>query len=711
MTQVPRVTPFYLLRSDFVMSTKFKETYRGYLVDHHSPDPPAISFSKLSATEWEAFFQEANINSYMLYCKDHWGSSYYDTQVGRKHPALGERDWVAELVPVLRRNNIEFIAYYCFEYDSWAPKAHPEWSVMTADGQPHRCGMPTNSNNARWGIPCLHTGYRDYVLGQLREIVERYHPDSLFIDIFGMTVCYCATCRALFRERFGYDLPETPEGLLEHNNDVVRYLDDEAERMLDDVRSSVLAIDPTLAITVNFSSHYPRRLRDKLDYMFTEPWAGNWLSGAYARDTSAGKPVQLGPGDISQVFNYQPASVYELAAAEIAAQGCRVFLYSESMREDGTLEHEEARRVGHAFREVEKFESYLTGRTLHADIAIVQSDLADTLRVTEPVQLRCVGRAMVSGRHRKALLGAMKLCDASKLTWGIVPELELDYARMCRYQMIILPNLFHISPRLCEDLRRYVAQGGRLLLSGECGICDENGTLLPDFALQDLMGCHLIEKDETYQRNKWSAYITQTDDPIWTHSAKTTPPVSEYTLHTRPDGARSLGSFLDPAVLLTDTTWANWGNPLPGQPNGFHAFYEHTCGAGTVLTACFDLCTMAGQDFPWTFPFFQDLTLRYLHPSVYLSTQYPRTMEYTCYRRGSDLIVHELSALVRQTGGDAPVVPGGCLRLDPAQTGPVVSACQVYPQTVPLTVRTVGDHTEIDLLPLSIHAVYQITTG
>ena len=159
------------------------------------------------------------------------------------------------------------------------------------------------------------------MLGQLREIVENYHPDSLFIDIFGMTVCYCPTCRALYRERYGYDLPETPEGLLEHNNDVVEYLDDEAERMLDDVRALLHGIDPTLAITVNFSSHYPKRVRDKLDYMFTEPWAGNWLSGAYDRDTSAGKPVQLGPGDVSQVYNYQPESIYELAAAEIARTG------------------------------------------------------------------------------------------------------------------------------------------------------------------------------------------------------------------------------------------------------------------------------------------------------------------------------------------------------------------------------------------------------
>ena len=408
------------------MSEKFKHTYRGYLVDHHSPDPPTVTLEHLDPLEWEAFFKEANINSYMLYCKDHWGNSYYNTKVGRKHPGLGDRDFVAEMVPVLRRNNIEFIAYYCFEYDSYAPKAHPEWSVLTADGQPHLCGMPTNSNNARWGIPCLHTEYRQYALGQLKEIVENYHPDSLFIDIFGMTLCYCPTCRALYRERFGYDIPETPEGLLEHNNDVVRYLDDEAERMLDDVRALLHAIDPTLAITVNFSSHYPKRTRDKLDYMFTEPWAGNWLSGAYARDTSDGKPVQLGPGNVSQVYNYQPESIYELATAEIAAQGCRVFLYSESMHQDGTLDFSEAKRVGKAYREVEKFEQYLTDRTVQADIAIVQSDLADTLRVTEPVQLRCIGRALVSGRHRKALLGAMQLCDNSKHTWCIVPELELS---------------------------------------------------------------------------------------------------------------------------------------------------------------------------------------------------------------------------------------------------------------------------------------------
>ena len=693
------------------MSEKFKSTYRGYLIDHHSPDPPVVTLENLDPAAYERFFAEAHIDQIMVYCKDHWGSSYYNTETGRKHPGLGSRDWVAELVPVLRKHDIEFTAYYCFEYDSYAPAAYPEWSVQTADGIPLRCGMPTNSCNAKWGIPCLHTGYRDYVLKQLQEIVSKYHPDSLFIDIFGMTLCYCETCRKLYRDRFGYDIPETDEDRLAHNLDVVSYLDDEAEKMLDDVRRTVLKIDPELAVTINFSAHYPKRIRDKLDYLFTEPWAGNWLSGAYARDTSGGKPFQLGPGEISQVYNYQPDTVYELATAEIAAQNSRVFMYSESMHFDGTLEMEEARKVGRAYGEIEKFQPYLTNRTIHADIAILQSDDADILCATEPVQIRCVGRALVNGPHRQAILGAMKLCDRSMKTWRIVPELELDLQKMCSYKMIILPNLFHIRDELAANLRRYVAQGGCLLVTGESGMYDAAGRTLSDFALADLMGCHLIQKDEAFRKNTWCAYIQQTNDPIWKRSAKTTPPVGPYILRTAADGGRALGHFIDPAVLLTDTTWVNWGCPLPGHPNGQTAIYENTVGNGKVLTTCFDFCTMASTDYIWTRDFFFGLLDQYLTLSISLDTDYPNSLEFTCYTRNQELLVHELSAMARLTGGDTPLLPGGTLQI--ADTfRQVIQAEQVYPEHRPLTIRCnpMTGYTEVDLPPLQIHNVYRLLT-
>ena len=70
------------------MSDLYKKTYRGYLIDHHSPNPPIVTLDKLDVEEYERFFREANINNLMLYCKDHWGVTYYDTKVGKRHPGL-----------------------------------------------------------------------------------------------------------------------------------------------------------------------------------------------------------------------------------------------------------------------------------------------------------------------------------------------------------------------------------------------------------------------------------------------------------------------------------------------------------------------------------------------------------------------------------------------------------------------------------------------
>ena len=162
---------------------------------------------------------------------------------------------------------------------------------------------------------------------------------------------------------------------------MVEFLEGCAKGMLQDILDTVKGIDSDIKVTINFAALYNKEIQDMLDYQFTEPWAGNWLSAAYARDTAPGQYPQLGPGDVSEVYNYQPESRYILAAAQIAAQGCRVFIYSGSQHPDGTLEHEEAKRVGAAYREIQKFEQYLSQRKVVADIGIIQSDTASNVPI------------------------------------------------------------------------------------------------------------------------------------------------------------------------------------------------------------------------------------------------------------------------------------------------------------------------------------------
>ena len=181
---------------------------------------------------------------------------------------------------------MEFVAYYCLEYDTYAARSHPQWQVATSDGQ----GLIRDDTYAKWPVDCLRTEYGDYCLEQLEEIVSSYHPDALFLDIFGSSLCYCPACQAAFRERFGYELPKDPCDLALHREDIVDFLNKSSEAYLRRIKERLKAMDPTLAITTNFASHYPETFRRQLDYQFAEPiLQDNWFSSAYTRDTAKGR--------------------------------------------------------------------------------------------------------------------------------------------------------------------------------------------------------------------------------------------------------------------------------------------------------------------------------------------------------------------------------------------------------------------------------------
>ncbi len=688
------------------MSELYKTAYRGYLIDHHSPDTPIITFDKLDPAEYEQFFKEANISSLMLYCKDHWGNSYYDTRVGKKHPGL-DRDWIAALREVLARNNIEFNAYYCLEYDTYAPVAHPEWAIVKADGTPLTCQSPI----ARWRMPCYETGYRQYALGQLREIGENYHPDSLFLDIFGKSLCYCPTCRAKFERRYGYPLPETDEGIIEHYSDINQFLDDSAMAMLDDISALMKGIDPSIKISVNFSALYCKAIRDKLDYQFTEPFAGNWLSAAYARDTAIGQYPQLGPGNVSEVYNYKPESAYILAASEIAAQGCRVFMYSGSQHPDGTLEHEEARHVGAAYAEVEKFEQYLGEREVIADVAILQSDTSITLNNNAPLVPNAIGRVRTGSLHRDSIVGAMRLCDRSALSWKVLPEQYVTADSLAAYKLVILPDVFCVSDELAAALRSYVAQGGTLIASGLTGMFESDGRRLSDFKLADVLGVSFIEEYTRYAKARWSAYLSESADPLLACISRTKAPVSGTVYRVRTTGGRALNSFINPAVELTPTTWVNWWCPPPKQLTNDPAFVVNSYGRGKALYAAFDLLRMAKTDeYNYLPALFDAVASDFVPaPTIAYRRAHRRTLSCVAYDRAQprDMIVHVVNHAAERLGGDAPTLDNGSIEL--ASERKVARAELVYPERQALNVQCDGDIQRIALPPISIHQVVQIT--
>ena len=750
------------------MSERYRSAWRGYLIDHHSPPPPVVDFSRLDIDEYRAFLRTSSITSLMMYCKDHWGYSYYDTGIGTRHPGLGQ-DWVRAVAEVLRDERIEFNAYYCLEYDTLAPVQHPDWSIVDRDGAPVRLA----GRMAKWGMACYETGYRRYVLGQLTEIVTAYGPDSLFLDIFGKSLCYCDACRARFREEYGYPLPVAAGDNVdeyqaydfgERGRDVNAFLDDCASRMLDDVIATVKAVDPAIAVTINFAALYPKSIRDRLDYQFTEPWAGNWLSACYSRDTARGQYPQLGPGDVSEVYNYRPQNVYTLAAAQIAAAGCRVFFYSGSQHVDGTLEHEEARRVGRAYAELSAFEPYLEGRDLVAEVAIIQSDTSVVARSGSGVIANAIGRCKKPDRHREAVLGAMQCCDAANLCWTVLPEQDADAQTLGRFRLVILAGLYHIGQQLADALRGFVAAGGALIADDECGLFETDGSQRPDFAIADVLGCSYRGRLDRYAAAEWGGYVapvrhsgnSESDGnrPVldasrfWSATPDTYVPAGRVQYQVvaadahhpvaadaqpleHAPGARTvqvLGRIVAPAVELTDTTWVNWWCPPPqatwhtgaadepGPKNQPAALVASTFGTGRTLYLAWDLFRDRVHGLQLVQGVFAGAAAALLpDPAISLDTTCPQSVSFAAYTRGMEILVHVVSHLAERTNGEAPPVAPGTLKLSAERFAVkharlVTSAPDGRSDESPLAVGCeAGGSYELVLPPVTVHYLVVVT--
>jgi len=684
-------------------------TYRGYLIDHHSPDPPVVTLDQLRIEDYERFFIESNINHLMVYCKDHWGVTYYDSAVGKRHPGLKE-DWVAQLVPVMRKLGIEFNAYYCMEYDSLAPVMHPEWSILTAEGEP----MRLTGRLPKWGMPCYETGYRQYVLTQLAEIAEKFRPDNLFLDIFGKSLCYCPSCQTKFQQSYGFSLP-TGDALKEHRMTVNEFLDRCAKEMLEDILTTVKGIHPEIQVTINFAALYAKEIRDLLDFQFTEPWAGNWLSAAYARDTAVGQFPQLGPGEVSEVYNYQDESVYLLAASEIAAQGCRVFMYSGSQRPDGTLEHEEASRVGAAFNEVAKFETYLSDRTTVADIGIVQSDLAASMTSAAGVIANAIERVRGGSGHRDALLGAMKLCDHAKFAWNVIPEQQLIAAGPgeLSYRLLILPDVYHITPELADRLRQFVSEGGTVIASGQTGLFDAQGRMQEEYSLSDLFGCRFEQVVTDYRGSLWGSYLKQAPESnlgLWSYMPDTTPPASELRYKIKADTAEALAYFMNPATELTEDKWVNWWYPPPANATDEPAVIVNRYGEGKTVYFSYDFFQTENNGFHLNKSMFTGLLESLVDtPSVRLQTDLPRLIGMAAYERAEnkELLVHVVSHLAEKSGGDVAELTAGTLRISKSYRRLEAAEC-VYPDLRPLVIQEEDEYWTIEVPPVSIHRLIRI---
>lgn len=148
------------------------------------------------------------------------------------------RDLLREMIDSFHKRNIRFVARFDFSIaEDKAYLHHPEWFSRTPDMKPIYRG---EKRMGEWSLllnTCALGGYRNEAVAvpALREVLQKYDVDGIFLNAPHATACFCDRCRERYRETYGQEMPE--DALLLEPDWLSRCMKENIGHMYDAIRS------------------------------------------------------------------------------------------------------------------------------------------------------------------------------------------------------------------------------------------------------------------------------------------------------------------------------------------------------------------------------------------------------------------------------------------------------------------------------------------
>jgi hypothetical protein len=444
-------------------------TRQVHLDFHTSPAIPSIG-DDFDAAAFVRTLQAARVNSITVFAKCHHGYSYYPTTVGTPHPQL-RRDLLGEMIAACHQAGIRAPIYTTVVWDELAWQTHPEWRQVAPDG---RVAGPSNTPlKPGWKNLCMSSGYAEYVIAQIEEILDRYDGDGMFIDIVRYigAGCVCATCLAQIVEQ-GID-PEDPAQLRAFTLAAER-------RFMDRTTAAIRARKPEQTI------FYNSRLRmgwdaeacnrpelDNFTHLEIESLPGGFWGydhfPMYVRYFQTFPRALLAMtgrfhtawGDFGGLRN---RAALEFECFQALAHGAAISI-GDQLHPRGALDHAVYARIGEVYAQVERYEPWCFDSAALPDIGVLSANI-------DPWQ------TIINESDR----GALHVLEQLKQQFHFIDT----GADLGPYAVVILPDAVPVDAALAARLRDYLAGGGSLLITDRSGLDAASG----DFVLAEELGVY-----------------------------------------------------------------------------------------------------------------------------------------------------------------------------------------------------------------------------
>jgi len=521
---------------------------------------------------------QAGVQAVEFHCKDHNGVCYYPTSQG---PGFS-RDLVGALVESLHARGIRFFAYVSAGYDAFAMARNPDWRVVDRAGRPRILFPPLE-------LACFRSSYSEYLLDQVRDLVEGYAIDGLWLDIVPLAwpgphtdshlddpaaetdffmvhdiplPCACSSCRQQFMVECGRPIPLVPTP--DDRRAIFAFGVKGVSRLLHEARDLLKRSRPGALFTYN-GSGCPGDPIDIGDIISMEAHAPEYaiqsFTARWAR--GRGRPVEvLTPGGVDGWLTPQskPSALLQLETAIAGANGGKAVI-GRVVAPDGSWDQAQLDDLSSVYTRLKDLGEPHPDSGSYAEILIASTIRADTApELWSP---------MVKGLefwHTALMQG----------------HFQYDIADLARdlsgYKLIVLPDQRAMSDQEVSAIRGFVSNGGSIIATGEASLYNEDGEPRGDFALGDVLGVRYLGRSGLP-----FSYISMVDAKLRAALSGRQIVLKREPLLIDPVNSETLAVVEEPGLGPIDPHVIAWGYPEPIYGRSQPAVVSRNGGQGSAI--------------------------------------------------------------------------------------------------------------------------------
>lgn len=420
--------------------------YRQVHLDFHTSEKIERIGSGFDKQNFKDALKEGHIDSITLFSKCHHGWRYHPSSVSNTHPNLSF-DLLGAQLEACKEMGVKAPIYISAGFDENFARHHQ-----------NMLNKPTMDEKVNFLLPgyhviCFNTPYMDLLEAEVEEVMQKYNPCGVFMDITNVRPCYCQYCLESM-EKAGLDPT--------NEDDVIKQAEITYYNYYTRIERAVHKYNPNATIFHN-GGHIQRGRRDiayanthfELESLPTGGWGYDHfpLSAAYAHTLNreylgmTGK-FHLSWGEFGG-FKHPNALRYETSLSVAFGAKCSI---GDQLHPLGYMNHSTYKLIGKAYSELSEKEPWLKCSRTISDIAVLSTE-AFAYKSSE-------------NNENNGDVGASRILLEGKYLFDFIDS-ETDFDG---YKLLILPDIIRLDSELGHRIEEFIKKGGKVLFSGTSGL-------------------------------------------------------------------------------------------------------------------------------------------------------------------------------------------------------------------------------------------------